>query len=181
MLASSALSQPGDQVTLLSVQLKQSSNSLLSLYYYMQLDVTDTVAALTLYQYSQLHTYGRVLLAITGNRGGKWQKATVCLPAGGYQLAFVVTMGFSYLSDVAIDDVDLTNDSSCEPDAVFVNNGELVRLKVGGQRASQAHLRKKTSNYHISIGQVEWFIVIFSYRLSIMQLKCFNCRRISGV
>jgi len=70
----------------------------------------DTTAALTVYTYSQMHVYERRLLEIRGNHGISWQWEAVCLPEGTYQLAFVATHGLQFLSDIALDDIELNYD-----------------------------------------------------------------------
>jgi len=67
----------------------------------------DTTAALSVYTYSQMHVYERRLLEIRGNHGISWQYESVCLPGGTYQLAFVATHGLQFLSDIALDEIDI--------------------------------------------------------------------------
>ena len=114
MLACSSVGHTGDEVVLLSAPVTLTSSRLLNFYYYMKLSSADTTAALTVYQYSPLHVYTQTLGQVTGDRGATWHEAAVCLPAGAYRLAFVATIGLSYLSDIAIDDVTL--DQSCSFD-----------------------------------------------------------------
>jgi len=81
--------------------------SLLSFYYHMMISDKDTTAALTVFTYSLLGVYEQRLLEIRGNHGASWQQAEVCLPEGTYQLAFVATHGLQFLSDIALDNVEL--------------------------------------------------------------------------
>jgi len=109
-MVSSTFGQFGDQVTLLSPMVTFREGVKLEFYYHMRISDDDTTAALTLYTYSQLHAYERRLLEIRGNHGTSWQKESVCLPGGTYQLAFVATHGQQFLSDIALDDIELEFD-----------------------------------------------------------------------
>ena len=84
----------------------------LSFYYHMRISSADTTAALTVYTYSQLHAYERRLIEIRGNHGTRWHDERVCLPEGTYQLAFVATHGLPFLSDIALDEVELHTDDN---------------------------------------------------------------------
>jgi len=75
--------------------------------YHMLLSNDDTTAALTVYVYSQMHVYERRLVEIRGNHGLSWHDESICLPDGTYQLAFVATHGLQFLSDIALDDIEL--------------------------------------------------------------------------
>jgi len=108
----------GDQVTLWSPMKTFKRGTQLLFYYHMLISERDTTAALTLYTYSQLHAYERRLLEIRGNHGTSWQVKSVCLPEGTYQLAFVATHGQQFLSDIALDDIELKYDT-CD-----VNHGK---------------------------------------------------------
>ena len=55
-----------------------------------------------------------LLLEIEGHQGDSWIKKSVCLPEGFYTLAFQATVGDVFKSDVAVDGVELTNES-CTP------------------------------------------------------------------
>ena len=96
MFVSSGMGQRGDQVRLLSPVSTFSANTKLTFYYYMQLNDSDTTAALTLFQYTDVHVYDQRLFMAKGNQGSTWKQATVCLPEGTYQLAFVATLGRAY-------------------------------------------------------------------------------------
>jgi len=82
--------------------------SVVKFKYHMLISDEDTTAALTVYTYSEMHVYERRLLEIRGNRGISWHSETVCLPEGTYQLAFVTTHGLQFLSDIALNDVELS-------------------------------------------------------------------------
>jgi len=85
----------------------------------MWISSDDTTAALTVYTYSQMHVYERRLIEIRGNHGSSWQSASVCLPEGTYQLAFVATHGLQFLSDIALSNVELTNSDNEQCDVVY--------------------------------------------------------------
>jgi len=97
----------GDQVTLLSPMKTYIGSTLLTFRYHMMISDEDTEAALTVFTYSQLGVYEQRLFEIRGNHGYSWQQAEVCLPEGTYRLAFVATHGLKFLSDVALDDIEL--------------------------------------------------------------------------
>ena len=110
------IGQLGDQVTLFSPLETFDEGVELLFAYHMWLsddDTTaalsddDTTAALSVYTYSQMHVYERRLLEIRGNHGISWQYESVCLPGGTYQLAFVATHGLQFLSDIALDEIDI--------------------------------------------------------------------------
>ena len=84
-----------------------SEGTELSFYYHMWLSDEDTMAALTVFTYSQLHVYETRLVEIRGNQGNSWERMKVCLPAGTYQLAFVATHGLQFSSDIALDEIEL--------------------------------------------------------------------------
>lgn len=113
MLLQSSVGQTGDQVSLLSPQRSFKTATVLTFFYNMWLNSTDTVGALKVYRYSKLHNYDQQMFSISGNQGRQWQKATICLPAGTYSLAFVGTIGLKYLSDIAIDSISLSADTPC--------------------------------------------------------------------
>jgi len=102
----SDIGQAGDQVTLLSPMTTFDESAELSFYYHMWLSDEDATAALTVYAYSQL-LVNNVLAQIRGNQGTGWKRRIVCLPAGTYQLAFVATHGLQFLSDIALDEIEL--------------------------------------------------------------------------
>ena len=97
-------------MVLLSPLATHEEGTLLTFNYHMMISDEDTTAALTVFTYSQLHMYERRLVEIRGNHGPQWQHAAVCLPGGTYQLAFVATHGLQFLSDIALDDVELNSD-----------------------------------------------------------------------
>ena len=105
----SEIGQAGDQVTLWSPMETFRRGSLVTFKYHMWISSEDTTAALTVYTYSQMHVYERRLVEIRGNHGVSWQTASVCLPNGTYQLAFVATHGLLLLSDIALSDIELLN------------------------------------------------------------------------
>ena len=119
-MVSSMLGQFGDQVVLLSPMETFEEGTLLTFYYHMMLSDEDTTAALTVFTYSQLHAYERLLIEIRGNHGPQWQHAEVCLPGGTYQLAFVATHGLQFSSDIALDEIELDDDEWCRsPEYLF--------------------------------------------------------------
>jgi len=81
--------------------------ALLTFRYHMMISDEDKTASLTVFKYSQLGFYEQRLLEIRGNHGTSWQEADVCLPEGTYQLAFIATHGLQFLSDIALDDIEL--------------------------------------------------------------------------
>jgi len=112
-MVSSTVGQFGDQVTLLSPMKTFEKGTKLSFYYHMRVGKEDTTAALTVYTYTQLHAYQHRLGEIRGNHGTNWQQKVVCLPEGTYQLAFVATHGLQFLSDIALDEIELEFDVTC--------------------------------------------------------------------
>jgi len=138
---SSYTGQTGDQVTLLSPMATFKEGTELSFYYHMLISDEDTTAALTVFTYSQLHVYEKRLIEIRGNHGTKWQHETVCLPDGTYQLAFVATHGLQFLSDIALDEIEVEFDDdyhhhSCALSRFFEDEDKgkyftctLIRLK----------------------------------------------------
>jgi len=76
----------------------------------MRISNEDATAALTVYTYSELHVYERLLVEIRGNHGTNWKKQRICLPEDTYQLAFVATHGLQFLSDIALDNIKLNAD-----------------------------------------------------------------------
>jgi MAM domain, meprin/A5/mu len=112
LLVDSSSGIPGDRVLLLSPPHSSGVPKELTFYYYMHLDPADTTATLSVYLYSLLKTLDQQLFTVSGNQGSNWKKATICLPAGKYNLAFVATIGMSFLSDIALDNVTYGNDCS---------------------------------------------------------------------
>ena len=82
----------------------------LEFYFHMRISDEDKTAALTVFTYSQLHVYEQRLVEIRGNHGTIWQEKKICLPEGTYQLAFVATHGLQFLSDIAVDEIELEDD-----------------------------------------------------------------------
>jgi len=106
-MVSSMFGQFGDQVMLLSPLATFPRGTELSFYYHMRISNADKTAALTVFTYSELHVLERRLLEIRGNHGTSWQRAEVGLPEGTYQLAFVATHGLQFLSDIALDEIEI--------------------------------------------------------------------------
>ena len=119
MTVRSDVGHTGDQVTLWSPMETFKRGSAVSFKYHMRTSDEDTTAALTVYTYSQMHVYDRRLIEIRGNRGISWQSATLCLPVGTYQLAFVATHGLQFLSDIALSDVELLTSDNTHCDSVY--------------------------------------------------------------
>ena len=115
----SDIGQAGDQVTLWSPMETFRRGSLVTFKYHMWISSEDTTAALTVYTYSQMHVYERRLLEIRGDHGNSWKSASVCLPDGTYQLAFVATHGLQFLSDIALSNVELLNSDNEQCDLVY--------------------------------------------------------------
>jgi MAM domain, meprin/A5/mu len=118
MLVSSSVGKIGDQVTLLSPTLILNEPTTCSFSYNMWLNSTDTTAALSLYAQSAFGTNFQQLFAAAGNRGQKWNPVQICLPPGTYRLAFVATVGFPFMSDIALDNVILHQNSPCDVDSM---------------------------------------------------------------
>jgi len=116
--------QVGDQVTLLSPMNTFKEGTKLSFYYHMRISEEDTTAALTLFTYSQLHTYEKRLIEIRGNHGTSWEKVSIFLPEGTYQLAFVATHGLQFLSDIALDEIELYFDDDAQRYCTYESEGE---------------------------------------------------------
>ena len=108
MLLDSSAGLPGDQVALLSPQWNFAKSSQLTFYYYMNSSAAAVAPVLQVYVYTQLHTYEQLLFIDANRHDNTWQNAAICLPAGNYRLAFVGTIGSSYLSDIALDELTLT-------------------------------------------------------------------------
>jgi len=114
MTVTSNIGEVGDQVTLLSPMHTYEKGSQLSFYFHMLIKDDGKTAALTVFTYSQLHVYEQRLVEIRGNHGTSWQQIRVCLPNGTYQLAFVATHGLQFLSDIAVDEIELyVDDEQC--------------------------------------------------------------------
>jgi len=107
MLMDTLNGQTGDQVTLFSPIMTFDEHSALMFSYYMYLNDTDTTGTLTVYRYTQLHTYDKVLFSTRGSRLDRWQSEMVCIPTGKYRLAFVGIVGLPSLSDIAVDNIEV--------------------------------------------------------------------------
>jgi len=105
----------------------------------------DTTAALAVYTYSQMHVYERRLIEIRGNHGISWQEASVCLPEGTYQLAFVATHGLQFLSDIAVDEIDLYYE---EPNECLMYHDEYDDDEYDGE---YFELRETSHSYDIPL------------------------------
>src|SRR5664279_1715173 len=127
MLLESSLGQLGDTVMLLSPPRNFTSPTLMSFYYHMQLNSSETTAALTVYKYSRLHAFEQQLFMTSQDGGEEWQKASVCLPAGVYSVAFVGTIGLSYSSDTGLDNIDFDETKSpCKTAPVIETPGKSI-------------------------------------------------------
>ena len=114
MLVISAMGGLGDQVTFLSPTLTLQGPTSCTFSYNMWLNSTDTTAALSLYAQSAFGINFQQLFAASGNRGPQWNSVSVCLPSGTYRLAFVATVGFPFMSDIALDNIVLHYNSPCD-------------------------------------------------------------------
>ena len=109
----SNIGQVGDQASLFSPMETFNDNTLLVFSYHMLISDEDTTTALTVYTFSARAVYEKRLLEIRGNHGSSWQTASVCLPKGTYQLAFVATHGLQFLSDIALNRIELQHSDEC--------------------------------------------------------------------
>jgi len=89
----------------------------------MLLNANDTTAALTVYRYTELFAYDKVLFTARGNQGEAWKEKKVCIPAGLYRLAFVGTVGLVSLSDIAVDNIEVVDDEDCSDDNTSSSQG----------------------------------------------------------
>ena len=120
----------GDQATLLSPVKAFNDGTLLTFCYHMLISDEDTAAALTVYTYTEMHVYERRLIEIKGNHGTNWQHAEVCLPRGTYQLAFVATHGIRFLSDIALDDIELHSGCVQYNGSSEYENGKITKANI---------------------------------------------------
>ena len=109
----SNIGQVGDQASLLAPMETFNDYTLLVFSYHMLMSDDDTTAALTVYTFSARAMYEKRLLEIRGNHGSSWQTASVCIPKGTYQLAFVATHGLQFLSDIALNHIYLQHSEDC--------------------------------------------------------------------
>ena len=105
MAVISNIGQVGDKVTLLSPMKTFEEDTWLTFYYHMWISDEDNTAALSVYTYSELHVYEKLLIEFRVQRG--WEPRSVCIPKGTYQVAFVATHGLQFLSDIAVDEIKL--------------------------------------------------------------------------
>ena len=115
----------GDKVELQSPLVNLTQPKQIQFYYNMFLNANDTTTALELFAVSQLHAYEPTLFEVSGDHGDSWHLATACLPVGVYSLAFVGTVGLTYVSDLAIDDISFTT-TPCTPQTFNNSTGEWV-------------------------------------------------------
>jgi MAM domain, meprin/A5/mu len=108
MLVDSANGIPGDKVTLLSPTYSADMRRTLTFDFCMHLDSSDETAALSIYTYSPLKAFEKLLWTASRNNGRSWLTYDVCIPSGNYSFAFVATIGIPYLSDIAIDHIVLS-------------------------------------------------------------------------
>jgi MAM domain, meprin/A5/mu len=121
MLLDSSAGLPGDQVALFSPLWSFTKSSQLTFYYYMNSSAAKVAPILQVYVYTQLDAYEQLLFIDTTRHDNTWQNAAICLPDGNYRLAFVGTIGSSYMSDIALDKFTLTAaQSSCSAE-IFTN------------------------------------------------------------
>jgi len=119
MWLDSLIGQTGDKVSLLSPTMTFSEHSLLTFQYHMLLNDTDTTGALSVFRMTELLSFDTLLYREHGNHGDSWNTAEVCLPSGTYHLTFVGTVGLKTLSDIAIDNIFISEHDKCvEPDSV---------------------------------------------------------------
>ena len=134
LLLISSLGQSGDKVMFLSPPNKFYKPGILTFFYHMQSDSSDLTVRLTVYKYSQRHTFDEQLFTVMGNQGSMWQQAIVCLPIGTYSLAFVGTIGLTSKSDIALDNVNIDYEyespSLCSSLELFVSTGKYVRSPI---------------------------------------------------
>lgn len=114
MLVSSGYGEVGDKVTLTSPLVSLSRQTNLQFSYSMRLsDESSSSALLQLVTYSQLGTPVRVLLEAIKSTASGWRRVSVCLPPGNYFLGFVATIDRPFATDIAIDDVRVS-DNECQ-------------------------------------------------------------------
>jgi hypothetical protein len=112
MFFSSKGSATGTNATILSPKMNFSETSKVTFYFRMPLSNSDTTA-LEVYKWSS-ESNKQILFNTTGDQSGEWQQASVCLPIGIYRLAFVGIVGNPSLSDIALDNISISNrESSC--------------------------------------------------------------------
>jgi hypothetical protein len=117
MMLSSKLGQEGDRAELISPLTTFSSATQLAFRY---IAITDSSLdqssqpplALALYELNELQVPIRQLFQTTDRLTvNEWHRASVCIPAGRYQLMFVGTQGQPYSVDIGLDDI--TSEGNC--------------------------------------------------------------------
>jgi hypothetical protein len=112
MLFSSNGSKTGNNATLLSPLVKLSEISKATFHFRMLLP-SSKKTALQVYKWSS-DSNKQILFNATGDQSSEWQQASVCLPVGIYRLAFVGVVGTPSFSDIAVDNISISNrESSC--------------------------------------------------------------------
>jgi len=113
MVFNSRLGQVGDRMQLISPLMTISQSTQLQFFYYMTLKQSDGGSLLQLFQVSKLGIQVQLLFENSMSVDTTWQLATVCLPLGSYSLAFQGTMGYPFVSDIAIDSIKVTLNNQC--------------------------------------------------------------------
>ena len=95
----------GDTTEMISPKVNLTSSHCLQFYYHMYGHRTG-MGTLTLFQYFP-PTIKKPLFTIARNQGNRWYSVNLTVPPGEYHFLFESVRGFSYRSDIAIDDVKL--------------------------------------------------------------------------
>ena len=108
-IESSSPNHPGDKARLDSPQFPQTLGSCVTFWYSMN---GNQIGTLSLYK-NVNGQRGNPIWSLTGNQGLKWRKAqTTVISSTNYRITFEGTVGNGYHSDIAIDDIDIT-DGAC--------------------------------------------------------------------
>jgi len=115
MLAKSA-GLYGDQVTLTSTIHSYAKPTILRFSYYIQEADESNGGSLLVYLLSVQRAPVVRLFTSESERNddnNEWREQKLCIPTGTYYVVFLARLGLPFKSDVAIDDVQLT-DTTCQ-------------------------------------------------------------------
>src|SRR5688572_6787786 len=144
MLVSSGFGEVEDKVTLTSPLVSLSRQKSLQFFYSMRLSgESSSSARLQLVAYSQLGVPLGVLFEATTSTGSSWKRVSACLPTGNYFLGFVATIGRPFETDIAIDDVRVSDDECKMPQSNADKKGRpihfLFRFTLGSNLWKMRH------------------------------------------
>jgi len=117
----------GDQTTLTSTLHNYSEPTILKFSYYIRQVDEFSKGTLFVYLLSIQRAPVKQLFTSESQRSNEWRDYELCIPAGTYYVQLIARLGLPFKSDIAVDDIQLT-DERCKIQHTVSDTGNKVYL-----------------------------------------------------